>query len=140
VRITLVLTALVSLTLTVPAASDEKQLLWPPLPVTGFIKGRAATTDDVASGAAAFALQSKGKADGRPLDIEIPQYALLRDDKTGRDIPVIIIQAETNGAMEVVGCIGIFDKVVRIATLKEVKLLGTDVHKLPAPNNRWSGP
>ena len=109
--------------------------MWPPLPASGFIKGRAATKHDVASDQAAFVLESNGKPEGRPLDIDIPQYAFLRDEHTGADVPVIIIQAETNGAAEIVGCIGVADHKVYVVTLAEVRLLGTDSTRLPAPNN-----
>jgi hypothetical protein len=140
VRMTLVLASVVYLALAIPVSSDEKQMVWPPLPSTGFIKGRAATTADVASGNAAFVLDSGGKSIGRPLNIDIPQYGLLRDDKTDTDTPVIVTQAETNGTLEVAAYIRVADKKVGIATLKEIRLLGTDIHHLPAPNNRWRGP
>ncbi len=109
--------------------------MWPPLPATGFIKGRAATKQDVNSGDAAFFLESNGKPEGRPLNIDIPQYALLRDETTGADVPVIIVQAETNGVSDIVGCIAVGNHTLHIATLKEVSLLGTDITNLPAPNN-----
>jgi hypothetical protein len=140
VRITVVLATMVSVALAIPVSSDEKQIALPPLPVTGFIKGRAATAADVASGNAAFVIDAGGKSIGRPLNIDIPQYGLLHDDKTNTDTPVIVTQAETNGTLEVAAYIRVADKKVGIATLKEIRLLGTDIHHLPAPNNRWRGP
>ena len=139
-RITLVLATLAMATMSATVTSGDKPFAWPPLPLTGFIKGRAATSDDVRSGSAAFVLAANGVPIGRPLDIAIPQYALWRDDKTGADTPVIITQVETNGRIDVVACVGVMDHAVRVATLKEFTLLGTDVHKLPPPNNRWRGP
>lgn len=116
------------------ASASDAEIAWPALPISGFVSGRPATKHDVEVGNAAFFLESGGKAEGRPLSIRIPQYALLRDETTGADIPVIVIQAETNGAISVVGCIGVADKLTRVVTLPELKLLGTDVRALPPPN------
>ena len=68
------------------ASASDTPISWPALPSTGFVSGRAATKQDVERGDAAFALESNGKAEGRPLDVKIPQYALLRDEKGGADI------------------------------------------------------
>jgi|HubBroStandDraft_4_1064222.scaffolds.fasta_scaffold25031_2 hypothetical protein len=139
-RITLILATLAIVSLSARVTSGETPFAWPPLPNTGFVRGRAATNDDVRTGAVAFVLAANGKPIGRPLDIAIPQYALWHDVRTGTDTPVIIIQAETNGTIDVVGCMGIADHAVRVALLKEFTLLGTDVHKLSSPNNRWREP
>jgi hypothetical protein len=139
-RITLVLASLVLFALNAPVMADKAPSAWPALPLAGFVRGRVATIDDVRSGAAAFVLAANGKIIGRPLDIAIPQYAFLHDAKTNTDTPVIIIQAETNGSIDFVACFGIVDHALKVATLKEYTLLGTDRQKLPSPNNRWRGP
>lgn len=133
-HIFLMASILLTLGMTAWASPRNAAVVWPPLPSSGFISGRAATKHDIELGNAAFVLESGGKAEGRPLDIAIPQYGLLRDESTGAEIPVIVIQAESNGTIDVVGCVGIADKVVRVATLPELKLLGTDIHKLPPPD------
>jgi hypothetical protein len=106
--------------------------VWPELPTSGYISGRAATKEDVASGSAAFHLASNdGTPEGRPLAIVIPQYALHHDAETGADTPVVIIQAETNGDTDVIGYVETNSSVVGVGTLPEFRLLGVDRSKLP---------
>ena len=45
-----------------------------------------------------------------------------------------MIQAETNGAISIVGCVGILDNVTRVVTLSDLRLLGINVRELPPPN------
>lgn len=68
------------------------QGLWPALPTSGFITGRAATKADVAAGNAGFALADGSVQMSSPLPIDIPQYAYFND--AGMQVPVILIQAE----------------------------------------------
>ncbi len=94
---------------------------WPDLPSNGFIEGRLATVDDVKRGDAVFAQQAGGTI---ALNIVIPQYALWRDEK-GTPHPMIVVQAEQGpDRSEIVGLRG-FDGSETVATLGEVKLLGT---------------
>lgn len=65
---------------------------WPPLPNDGYIAGRAAVAADVASGRAAFVLADGDLPIGRPMSIEIPQYAIFNSE--GQRMAVILIQAE----------------------------------------------
>lgn len=122
----------VCLVRTAVALAHDAPVQWPPLPTSGFIAGRIATAEDVKSGLALFLLSTE---DTRPLNIKVPQYALLHDQKTGKDAPVIIVQAEVRGegvhALQVVGCISVPDKARRVGMLEEFKLLGTDMRKLP---------
>jgi len=118
------------------AYSDDLKFAWPPLPQSGFIRGRAATKAEFNSGVALFYLESNGKPDGKPLRIEIPQYAFLHDENLRRPVPVIVIPAESHGASKVVGCKGIADGRDHIVTLHELTLLGANVHNMPTPNNR----
>jgi hypothetical protein len=61
----------------------NEQILWPPLPTKGFIKGRAATKDDLAQGNAAFLLaDDSGARRAEPIDIEIPQYCFHNNAET----------------------------------------------------------
>jgi hypothetical protein len=100
--------------------------MWPDLPEKGFIKGRAATLDDIASNNAAFVLQSNGVPVGIPLPIEIPQYAMHIDVDTGRRTPGIIVQAEVDGPRKVVALCTIPDNGIIVAMLSECELLGTE--------------
>ena len=94
---------------------------WPELPQSGFITGRVATTEDVNQGQAIFSMDGKSLG---PIDIEIPQYAMWRDE-AGTEHPVIVTQAEEapNG-LQIVGLMRL-DGQVMAATLPEVRLLGT---------------
>jgi hypothetical protein len=69
-----------------------------------FVSGRAATEVDVNTGAAVFQLRDGEISIGDPIDIPIPQYALLNDE--GSLVPVIIIQAEQAKGQRLIGAIG----------------------------------
>ncbi len=99
---------------------------WPALPETGFLTGRAATTEDVDSGIAVFALKIDDKYVGEPLDIDIPQYAFHIDEESGVETPVIIIQAETNGAVSALGYKSLGGTETGVGLLKEFHLLGLE--------------
>jgi hypothetical protein len=105
--------------------------MWPQLPTSGFISGRAATKADFISGVAFFYLESNGNPEGVALDIEVPQYAFVVDEESKDNVPVIVMQAETNGVTYVIGCIEVGSNAVRIASLVEARLLGTDINALP---------
>jgi hypothetical protein len=107
---------------------------WPPLPTTGFVSGCAATRDEFNGGTALFYLETAGRPDGHPIVVDIPQYALLQDDTTGELVPVILLQAESNGVSSIVGCREIEGGGVRVAALSEIELLGTNSASLPPPN------
>jgi hypothetical protein len=66
-----------------------------------WIKGVAATSDDVASCKAVFC----ASPDATPLDIEIPQYALLTEDRTLH----VITQAEEAKGFRMVGALRVSD-------------------------------
>jgi len=113
-------------------AKAQTSDVWPELPTSGFIRGRTATKEDVTTGVAAFHLASKdGIPEGRPLEIDVPQYAYHQDEEAGIDTPVIIIQAETNGDMSVIGYMEAKTAIIGVGTLPEFRLLGTDRSKLP---------
>jgi hypothetical protein len=95
---------------------------WPPLPESGFVTGRLATEADIRHGDAVFLATIDGKANGTPARIQVPQYALLNQEKGGRQ-PVVVVQAETN---ERGTFLGMRDAAGHeyVATIAEVTLLG----------------
>lgn len=97
---------------------------WPALANVCYVSGRAAKVADVKAGCAVFVASSNGKPIGKPLDIEIPQYAIHTDKKTGKQTRVIVIQAEEAQGMKLVGfrIVGSKRKVVDV--LGSLKLLG----------------
>ncbi|KTC64307.1 hypothetical protein AO262_05900 [Pseudomonas fluorescens ABAC62] len=101
------------------------EVIWPDLPKSCFVSGRSATSVDVDSGCAAFLINVKGKAAGTPIKVDVPQYALHIDEATGRETPVIIIQAEENGEVKAVGYQEVGTRQLGTALLREVRLLGT---------------
>ena len=100
-------------------------VVWPDLPKDGFVKGRPATQEDAKLGNAAFAIEVGGKVAGKPLDIEIPQYAIHVEDKTGKETPVIIIQAEEGNGIKAIGYKVVGTSEIGVCLLRELRLLGT---------------
>src|SRR5437870_10593264 len=78
------------------AAAD---LDWPVLPIHGFISGRPASQTDVKNGDAIFVASVGDKIIGKPISIQIPQYARLKD--TGAR--AIVVQAEEANGMKLFG-------------------------------------
>ncbi|WP_455884509.1 hypothetical protein [Pseudomonas spelaei] len=103
----------------------QADVIWPDLPTTCFVSGRPATSADVDTGCAAFLINVKGKAAGTPIKVDVPQYALHVDEATGKETPVIIIQAEENGEIKAVGYKELGTDQLGAALLREVRLLGT---------------
>jgi hypothetical protein len=97
---------------------------WPPLPATGFTKGRPATDEDVAAGNAVFVLKQYGKYFGKPLDIAIPQYAYLIQ-KGDKPVPVIVIQAEQERNLKLFGVRGLDGETLTVKE-PELQLLGAN--------------
>lgn len=102
---------------------------WPPLPKTGFISGRVATTSDIAAKNAVFVAEEGGVPIGKPLGITIPQYAVYLDQETGKKVPVLVIQAEEARGKKLIGARSILDGAELVALLWEFELLGTNVPK-----------
>jgi hypothetical protein len=69
-------------------ASD---VVWPPLPKSGFVAPRVATADDVEAGNAIFSISKDGSV-GRVAEIDVPQFAFYLDGQN--KVPAIILQAE----------------------------------------------
>lgn len=108
-----------------PTLAQADTITWPDLPETCFVSGRSATSTDVDAGCAAFLINVKGKAAGTPIKLDIPQYALHIDETTGKETPVILIQAEENGEVKAVGYRELGTDQLGAALLREVRLLGT---------------
>ena len=108
-----------------PTLALADAITWPDLPQTCFVSGRSATSADVDTGCAAFLINVKGKAAGTPIKLDIPQYALHVDEATGKETPVILIQAEENGDIKAVGYKELGTDQLGAALLREVRLLGT---------------
>ena len=64
-----------------------------------FIKGIAATPEDVASRKAVLSVGPNA----RPLEVDIPQYAIYEDKETGEQSLHIIIQAEEVNGFRLIG-------------------------------------
>ncbi len=106
-----------------PLASANT-IIWPDLPETCFVSGRSATSADVDTGCAAFLINVKGEAAGTPIKLDIPQYAMHVDETTGKETPVIIIQAERERRDEGGGLQGTGHRSARCRLLREVRPLG----------------
>ena len=108
--------------LSIVMSATDRGIEWPDLPSSGFISGRYATPEDVENGDAAFSAVSDGVPKGTPIAIEIPQFA-YHIDETGAKTPVIVIQAESAGGLDIVGA-RYFDESELVGTLPEFELLG----------------
>ena len=106
-----------------PMFGFSQQELWPALPKTGFISGKAATQADVDAGNAVFAAQVGSEIIGKPINITIPQYAYHLEK--GKRIRVIIIQAEEAQGQKIIGA-----KIIAggelVGLLNEFELLGIE--------------
>ena len=118
-------TLLLAALLLAPTLAQATPISWPDLPQSCFVSGRSATSIDVDSGCAAFLINVKGKAAGTPIKLDIPQYAMHVDETSGKETPVIIIQAEENGEIKAVGYRELGSDQLGAALLREVRLLGT---------------
>ena len=70
-----------------------------------FIKGIAATPEDVASRKAVLSVGPNA----RPLEVDIPQYAMYEDKETGEHSLHIIIQAEEANGFRLIGALRVSD-------------------------------
>jgi hypothetical protein len=108
-----------------PVANGQD--VWPALPATGFVSGRAATQDDVNAGNAGFAI---GNGAGSSLAVQIPQYAYFND--SGVKVPVVLIQAEAAQGKQLAAAKKV-DGTVVVGFLSDFTLLGTR----PPSNNSF---
>lgn len=94
---------------------------WPPLPSKGFVTGRAATFADVKNGDAVFVAAVKGIIIGKPLPVQIPQYAILRETAQR----VIVIQAEEANGLKMIG-VRTVDGKYAVVTDSDLQWLGVN--------------
>ena len=78
------------LSVTSVRAADD----WPALPEKAFVANRPATQEDVDAGRAVFALARDGVVIGKPLDITVPQFALMNNEPPTSPTKVVVVQAE----------------------------------------------
>ena len=100
---------------------------WPPLPTSGFLLGRAASSADIDLGDAVFSQATSGGLEAKPCRVVIPQYALWQD-KDGSLQPVFVVQAEkhvSDPAGEPIYGLRTFDGEEIVASGEELQLLGT---------------
>lgn len=104
-----------------PIVSKQQSFKWPALPTDGFISGRAATMDDLKAGRGVFL------TGGKPLEIDVPQYAYHVDQESKQRTPGIVVQAETStdGKLSLVGMRKIGEPGEVVGVLDEFTLLGT---------------
>ena len=105
-------------------AVAAEPVVWPPLPKGDFISGRAATKADVDAGRAVFVAAQGDIVIGKPIEMQIPQYAWHKDGN--RKTPVVIIQAEEANGQKIVGARQSNGQYLA-ATLSEFELLGSNV-------------
>ncbi|MGR4865140.1 hypothetical protein [Caulobacter sp. LARHSG274] len=94
---------------------------WPELPATDFVRGRLATEADVEQMRAVFAGNVPG---AKPLEIDIPQYAIFQNENEGAAVRAIVVQAETALGRELVGLVDLTGR-SHMQFLSDVQLLGT---------------
>jgi hypothetical protein len=79
---------------------------------------------DIDNGAAVFLLQSNGINIGKPLAIEIPQYAIHSDGETGVKSYVVIVQAEEANGQKIIGALNVETQEFMAGLLSEFEFLG----------------
>lgn len=100
---------------------------WPVLPEENFVYGRLATEEDYAAGRAAF-VSDAGMFTPKT-DILIPQYGYFLDRTfyyLNKKTPIIVIQAEENAEMTVIGFLNLASGKRESVPLEYVHLLGKD--------------
>ena len=108
----------------------------PPYPLTlegihasgRYIRGNAATPEDVASYKAVF---SAGP-DAKPLDLDIPQYATCIDPETDQPSLYVVTQAEEAGGRRLIGALRVSDGSPLAGFERDFQLLG---HATNPPKN-----
>jgi len=68
------------------------------------------------------------------MSIEIPQYAIHVEEGTGKQTPVIIIQAEEHNGIQTIGYRIVGSSEVGICLLRELRLLGTKKPEQSGPH------
>jgi len=73
--------------------------LWGPIKLESWkgiqcISGRVAREEDVAAGRAVFFLEDPEMINAQALEVDVPRCAILTDEESGEELPVVIIQVE----------------------------------------------
>jgi hypothetical protein len=102
----------------------EPKVLWPDLTNIKYVSKRHAVESDISNDAAVFLLKSNGIYIGKPMSIDIPQYAIHTDGESGVKTNVIIIQAEEANGQQVLGALNIETNGFLAGLYGEFKLLG----------------
>ena len=102
----------------------ETNVFWPDLSTIKYVSKRHAVASDIDNGAAVFLLQSDGKNIGKPILIEIPQYAIHLDGETGVRSYVVIVQAEEANGQKIVGALNVETKEFMAGLMNEFEFLG----------------
>ena len=101
-----------------------EKVAWPDLSEVKFVAKRSATEADINDGAAVFLLQSEGENIGKPMSLEIPQYAIHKDSETGEKSKVVVIQAEEANGQQVIGALIIETNEFMAGLANEFEFLG----------------
>lgn len=78
---------------------------------------------------ALFVLKLDDTCVAKLLDIAIPQYAFHVDEESGRETPLIVVQAETNGEVSAIGCSSLDGSEFGVGMFDEFRLLGGEKPK-----------
>jgi hypothetical protein len=84
--------------------------------------GTLATEEDVKAGCAVFYLENPDEIGAEPYEVNLPHCGVLTDDESGKEIPVIVIQAEQAEDMIYVGY-RFLGGGNEVCTLSEIELL-----------------
>ena len=87
---------------------DMKGDLWGPIDLEDWVnttcmRGRCATVDDVREGRAAFCMANLDEIPAWPVDLDLPQLALLKLEEGDERVVVVVIQAEESEIQQTVG-------------------------------------
>ncbi|TXH87569.1 MAG: hypothetical protein E6Q78_14030 [Rhodoferax sp.] len=110
----------------ITGAVAAESVAWSPLPKDGFISGRAASKADVEAGRAVFVAAKGDVIIGKPIAMQIPQYAWHKEGN--RKTPVVVIQAEEASGQKIIGA-RLSDGQYLAGTLAEFELLGMNTPK-----------
>ncbi len=99
-------------------------MTWPDLSTVKFVSNRLATEADIIQGAAVFMLQADDQPIGKPLSIDVPQYAVHTDGQSGEKSNVVIIQAEEANGQQILGALVISSNKLIAGLYEEFILLG----------------
>jgi hypothetical protein len=98
--------------------------VWAKLSEFPSFRNRLATQEDINAGRAAFLVPGQRGPAGKPMDLEVPQYAYHVGKEKRIKIPGILIQAVEVNGVKIVAFASLPDRKFHIATIDEFQLLG----------------